>query len=165
MATAADISVVVVSGEAIHEVSLSAAKNFVGKGYSGVFVSLLHTGDRVVAGAKRKKVNVDDWLVIDIGEHSNSPNVISIGSGAALTELSLAISQAVENLHPPVAVVFEGVGVLSIYNSQNTVQRFVQFLINKLRVWKVPCVFVTDKNDERLTSFLIEQADNVKRSV
>src|SRR3989344_2829940 len=111
--------------------------------YQGVVVSLAKPAELTLNELKKSKVNTRDILFIDAKEKGSSDQIISISSTSALTELSIAISQLLQAFpNKKRYFLIEGVNILTIHNKTEVVQRFIQFIISKLRLWGVDGYFI-----------------------
>ncbi len=82
----------------------------------------------------------------------------------SLTELSIAISKKMDGGRYT-AVIFDSIGALAAYNDLETVERFVRFLANKMRMIEMWAFIVSDdETGKRLASTLEQFADAVVKS-
>ena len=103
--------------------------------------------------------NIDPRLVIFIDATSRPEgtkkmeNCLTIGSPEKLSDISVAMDQAVKAL--PIDdkfFVFDSINTLSIFNKSVTVARFIHFLVGKIREWKVKGIIITlEKETEQST--------------
>jgi KaiC/GvpD/RAD55 family RecA-like ATPase len=93
--------------------------------------------------------SIDTRLIIFIDAASRTEakkveNCLYIGSPEKLSDLSVAMDQAIKAL--PTAekfLIFDSLNTLAIFNKQATVARFVHFLTSKMREWKIKGIVIT----------------------
>lgn len=104
--------------------------------------------------------NIDTRLIIFIDVASRTEakkveNCLYIGSPEKLSDMSVAMDQAIKALPDDKFLIFDSLNTLSIFNKQATVARFVHFLTGKMREWKVKGVIITlEKETEQ---FLLDE--------
>jgi len=154
-----------VKSSKVHEVGLSLAKA-VPKKSCGVYASMIRPGDDIARELKSRHVNLENWFVIDASGNAKSNGVISIPSPEAVTELSIVIGQSLQSFdHQKTTLILEGLNTLVTSNGLSVVQRFVQFLIGKLRSWEVDAHFVASTDlDPSLITLLKQMCDSVKKN-
>lgn len=118
---------------------------------------------------KNQKIKTDKLLVIDaitpVGNQTQrAGNAIFIGSPRALTQISLIVTNALDKIPEGKRVLFlDSVSTLSVYNDLGTVSKFSNFLINKMREWKVSGAIISlekEKADE-ISKYLSQIVDKV----
>ena len=93
--------------------------------------------------------NIDTRIVIFIDAASRTEtkkveNCLYIGSPEKLSDLSVAMDQAVKALPKTEKfLIFDSLNTLSIFNKPGTVARFLHFLTGKMREWKVKGIIIT----------------------
>jgi hypothetical protein len=92
--------------------------------------------------------NIDARLIIFIDAASRTEtrkidNCLYIGSPEKLSDMSVAMDQAIKALPDDKFLIFDSLNTLSIFNKQATVARFVHFLTGKMREWKVKGIIIT----------------------
>ena len=94
--------------------------------------------------------NIDSRLIIfvdatsRVGGTKKIDNCLCIGGPEKLSDMSVAIDQAVKALPTDEKfLIFDSLNTLSIFNSPATVARFIHFLAGKMREWKVKGVIIT----------------------
>jgi archaellum biogenesis ATPase FlaH len=75
-----------------------------------------------------------------------SPNCVFVSSPGALTELSVTISNVMES-GPYNLIFFDSLSTLLVYESDNTIAKFVHFLMAKVRVTGKNAIFTCLKQD------------------
>ena len=113
---------------------------------------------------------VDTRLVIFIDAASRTEakkveNCLYIGSPEKLSDLSVAMDQAVKALPEDKFLIFDSLNTLAIFNKPATMARFVHFLTGKMREWKVKGIIITLEKEteaallDELTQFSDARAD------
>lgn len=113
-----------------------------------------------------KKENIDSDMIIFIdavtktagGEIKKTENCLFIGSPENLSDISIAMDQAVRAIPSEEKFVFfDSLNTLLIYNKAPTVARFIHFLAGKMRTWKVKGIIVSlqkEKNKELIKELM-----------
>lgn len=121
----------------------------------GVYVTLSKPFD--VMQEKFKKAGIDTELIIFIdavtktagGELKKTKNCLYIGGPEKLSDISIAMDQAVRALPSQKRFVFfDSLSVLLMYNEVGTVVKFIHFLASKMRVWKVKGIIISLQKDK-----------------
>lgn len=123
-----------------------------GQGIPGVYVTL-NKPYEIVQRALASN-GIDSRLVIFIDATSRTEgskkigNCLCIGSPEKLSDLSVAMDQAVKALTTSEKfLIFDSLNTLAIFNKPSTVARFIHFLTGKMREWKVKGVIITLENE------------------
>ncbi len=117
-----------------------------------------------------KKSNVDTKLIIFIdaitkttgGEITKSKGCLFIGTPENLSDISLAMDQAVTSLPSKEKFLFfDSLNTLLLYNEAQTIARFIHFLSGKMRVWKVRGIIISleKKGNRELIDVLSQFCD------
>ncbi|MBW2977111.1 hypothetical protein KY347_06740 [Candidatus Woesearchaeota archaeon] len=102
-----------------------------------------------------KQNQIDERLIIFIDGISKVPegtkkvkNCLFIGSPEKLSDISVAMDQAVKALSTKEKFVFfDSINTLQVFNKPGTVAKFVYFLASKIREWKVKGVIISIEKD------------------
>jgi len=70
-------------------------------------------------------------------------NCLFIGSPEKLSDISVAMDQAVKALPTEKFVFFDSINTLTIFNSLSTVARFVHYLAGRMREWKIKGIVIS----------------------
>jgi KaiC/GvpD/RAD55 family RecA-like ATPase len=114
--------------------------------------------------------NIDTSLIIFIdgiskveeGDGKRIKNCLFIGSPEKLSDISVAMDQAVKSLPTKDKFIFfDSINTLQLFNKPGTVARFVYFLASKIREWKVKGIIISIKKgaDQSLTNELMQFCD------
>ena len=132
----------------------------------GVYVTLNKPFD--VMQRLLKKNNIDPrWIIfIDgitrVSESKRIKNCLFIGSPEKLSDISVAMDQAVQALPTKEKFIFfDSINTFQVFNKPGTVARFVYFLASKIREWKIKGIIISIKksSDESLINELVQFCD------
>jgi hypothetical protein len=156
------ITLCIYKSEKIHTYTIKLIKKLCKN--PGVIICATRPADSIISELKKKKISTKNLFFIELHGKSTIPNAMSVQSQEALTELSIAISQALQSLPGKNKfLIFEGISTLTTSNSSTTVQRFVQFLTAKCRSWAIDTHLLTDNNTESgLLAILKQDSDKVE---
>jgi len=134
----------------------------------GVYVTLNKPFNTMLEIFKREKVDPRMIIFIDAvtktagGESEKTEQCLFIGAPDNLSDISIAMDQAVRSLPSKERFVFfDSLSTLLLYNNVQTVARFIHFLAGKMRVWKVKGVIVSlrKEKDKELIDELTQFCD------
>lgn len=134
----------------------------------GIYVTLNKPFETMQGIFKKEKIDSGMILFIDAvtktagGEIKKTDKCLFIGSPDNLSDISIAMDQAVRALPSKERFVFfDSLSTLLIYNDVTTVARFIHFLAGKMRVWKVKGIIVSlrKEKDQELINELIQFCD------
>lgn len=121
-----------------------------------------------------KGINTDKILFVDCiskyikeKKKTENDNCILIGSPQNLTAISIAVDEATKIIKGKKILLLDSLSVLLIYNDANTISKFSNFLMNKMRASDVDTIVMALESDsdkdviKQIESF----ADVVKRGV
>ena len=138
------------------------------KGRYGVYLTVNKPYATLVGQFGKAKIRTDGMFFIDAvtkmvgGVSKPSENFLTIDSPQFLTEMSIAISQAMAALPDGEKYfVLDSVSSLLIYNNAGTVARFLHFLTGKLREWGARGVlFAVDTEVKELLPYISQFVDD-----
>ena len=111
-----------------------------------VLVSLTQSGEDIL---KTLNKNYSDRILIVDGfskkEESYLKNVVQISSAADLTSIQIAIEQAEANPVYEKVIIIDSLNVMSIYNKENTLGKFLHMFTNKTRLNEDSAIILTIK--------------------
>ncbi|MBW2981010.1 hypothetical protein KY360_06360 [Candidatus Woesearchaeota archaeon] len=162
------VALATVDAKHYQKTNLGIIKHLTDNSIPGVYVTLNKPFKTMQGVFKRKEI--DDRLVIFIdavtqtsgGEIEKTDRCLFIGSPDNLSDISVAMDQAVRALPSKEKFVFfDSLSTLLMYNNVETVSRFVHFLAGKMRVWKVKGIIVSlrKEEDEKLIEALMQFCD------
>jgi KaiC/GvpD/RAD55 family RecA-like ATPase len=163
-----EITLVLASSGKYQSVLPKVVKSFAGKkNFFGVYVTVNKPYATLNESFKRDGVKTDRMFFIDCvtkmvgGASKPSDRFLTIESPQFLTEISIAVSQAMSALPKGEKYfVLDSVSSLLIYNSSGTVARFIHFLSGKLREWDARGIFLAvDTEVEALLPYISQFVD------
>ncbi len=113
-----------------------------------IYVSLTKNAHEVMQMVSESKKNV---FVIDIFSRETTylngiePNIIYINNPANLTSIQIAVEKALKKF-PEGIILFDSLGVLSIYNSEKLFEKFIYLFNNKMNLNNNTVLFFVVKN-------------------
>lgn len=118
---------------------------------SVIYVSITKPYDAITDILGEKNINTDEIFFIDCMSKAQDSDTATRAKNCVfidprnLTNISIAISEAVENLpeDEEKLVVFDTLSALRVYNEDKPLQQFSQFLTSKMRNWEVKSVILT----------------------
>jgi len=133
----------------------------------GVYVTLNKPFDVMRRLLKQNKIDSRFIIFIDgiskvADDKRRVKNCLYIGSPEKLSDISLAMDQAVKALPTKEKFIFfDSINTLQVFNKPGTVARFVYFLASKIREWKIKGIIISIKkgSDESLTNELVQFCD------
>ncbi|MBU0629256.1 MAG: hypothetical protein KKC75_08780 [Nanoarchaeota archaeon] len=136
----------------------------------GVYVTLNKPFNSMIDTLKKAKIDTRVIIFIDAvtktagGETEKTDKCLFIGSPDNLSDISIAMDQAVRALPSEERFVFfDSLSTLLIYNNASTVAKFVHFLAGKMRIWKVKGIIVSlrKEKDKELIDELMQFCDTI----
>jgi len=133
----------------------------------GVYVTLNKPFEVMQRLLKQNKIDSRFVIFIDCitkaaEENKRVKNCLYIGSPEKLSDISVAMDQAVKALPTKEKFIFfDSINTLGVFNKPGTVARFVYFLASKIREWKIKGVIISIKkgSDEALINELVQFCD------
>jgi KaiC/GvpD/RAD55 family RecA-like ATPase len=134
------------------------------------YVTTNKTYDSLKEALAKKKVNMDNFTFIDAISKTlkktpdRKENAYFVTSPAALTELSLAITKLLQKKFD--YFIFDSITNLLIYQSKETVTRFISSIINRVKQSDTKAVFyaINVKEQEEVIKEVSMFVDNVIQS-
>jgi KaiC/GvpD/RAD55 family RecA-like ATPase len=165
------IALVLVDAKSYQSKSINLIKQFTEKeNVPGVYVTLnkpFDTMQRILEEDgidTRKIIFIDGVTKIAGGRMGKTHNCLFIGSPEKLSDIGMALDQAVRSIPSNEKFVFfDSLSTLLLYNKSGTVGRFSHFLTGKMRVWKVKGILISleKESDEILINELTQFCDTV----
>jgi KaiC/GvpD/RAD55 family RecA-like ATPase len=137
------------------------------KDYYGIYITVNKPYASLSESFRKAGINLDGVFFVDCvtkmvgGMSKPSDRFLTIESPQFLTEMSIAVSQAMSALPKGEKyLILDSISSLLIYNSPGTVARFIHFLSGKLREWGARGVFLAvDKEVESLLPYVSQFVD------
>ncbi len=133
----------------------------------GVYVTLNKPFEIMQRLLKQNKIDSGLIIFIDgitnVSESKKIKNCLFIGSPEKLSDISVAMDQAVKALPTKEKFIFfDSINTLQVFNKPGTVSRFVYFLASKIREWKIKGIIISIKkgSDESLINELVQFCDS-----
>ncbi len=167
-----DITVVVTPGDQAEAVTGDVLHHLAGeKEMYGVYVTVNRPVTAIDALMAERdvpegKVFFVDAVSAESGDTPERDDTIFLGSPRHLTDISIAMGDAVRELPGPDRfAMFDSISTLTVYNETGTVSRFAHYLTSKMRAWEVTGVILSlpADTDDTLLAQLSQFADNVIR--
>ncbi len=167
------VSVVVADAEEYNKVTLKLMKYFANeKKIPGVYVTLNKPYSAIKTNFDSEKINSKLFIFIDgitassthVTEPKKDSNCLYIPNPENLTDLSIAISEAMNSLPSKEKFIFfDSITTLLIYNKPESVVKFTHFLAGRMREWNVNGLILSLTSDTKSDAFqkIVLFADNV----
>jgi hypothetical protein len=137
-------------------------KDFVGKGLSGIYVSLSKPCDSLKKSFEDKEIKTDNLFFIDcisksIDNIEKKDNIFYVSNAGDLDDIGISITEILQDNKVDFLVI-DSLETLLIYNKMNTIAIFTESVIRKSNKFKLRTVVMSsDKNkamiDEIATFF------------
>jgi len=154
--------------------NLSLLKDFVNdQRMTGIYVTVNRPYKNLLPIFEKAGIDLSRVFFIDLitkterEEPVRKGNCIFMGSASNLTDLGLAISQAVSaNPRARKFIFLDSLSTMLIYNEAGSLSKFSHFLTGRLRDWNVDGVFMSldSESDKELTDKLSQFCDRVVRA-
>ena len=133
---------------------------------SGVYVTLNKPYEIIQRTLLNNNIDARVMIFIDATSRSQESkkvdNCLYIGSPEKLSDMSVAMDQAVKALPTEEKfLIFDSLNTLMIFNKPATVARFIHFLTGKIREWKIKGVIITlrKETEQALLDELMQFSD------
>lgn len=115
-----------------------------------VYVTVNRPANTISELLLREGINASRLFIIDCSpghKQERLPNCVYLDSSQDLTELGIAISAAVGRIANQKTLIIDSISMLLLYNDADIVGRFMNFVINKMRLLGVDVDVLTLKSD------------------
>jgi len=115
-------------------------------------------------GINTKKLFFIDLITSEISEATEKiDNCLFMESPKSLTDLSIALSEAVKSMPGDKFIFLDTLSTLLVYNQLTTVTKFAHFLTSKMRQWDINGLLVSmeKETDPNLQAQLAQFCDKV----
>jgi len=148
---------------------------------AGIFIDLDHVPEFLVdtrfkesplnmfkkEGIDTKRFFYIDCISQQIGfnREEEYENCIFLENPTQVTQIAIAINKAIDNIPGEKAVLFDSLSTLLIYNNEDVVGKFSNFIINRLRLKNVSTVLIVLESDidKRIIKTVESFVDEVKK--
>ncbi|MBN2127351.1 MAG: hypothetical protein JW703_03075 [Candidatus Diapherotrites archaeon] len=136
---------------------------------TGVYVSLNRPAETIITSFEQKGIDLSSLIFIDgvtknSGNKGKAKNTIFVDSPKNLTDLGIALTQAVNGIKTENKFVFfDSISTLLVYNSFDKSSKFAHFLALKMRDWKVKGMILSleKESDSEMLEQMKMFVDNV----
>ena len=162
------ILLITVDAKSYKKTAIDVVKFLSEQNIPGVYVTLNKPYEIIQRNLADKGVDTRLVIFIDAASRTEAKkveNCLYIGSPEKLSDLSVAMDQAVKALPEDKFLIFDSLNTLAIFNKPATMARFVHFLTAKMREWKVKGIIITLEKEteaallDELTQFSDARAD------
>jgi archaellum biogenesis ATPase FlaH len=141
------------------------------KCFAGIYITINKPYSSLIKYLEENKINTENIFFIDAisrvvgGKIKMTKDCLFIPSPSQLTDLSIALSQALESMkHKENKFIFlDSLSTLLIYNPFEVVVKFTHFIITRLRAFGLVGLIISIEKqiDEKMLNILIEMCDKV----
>lgn len=161
------VALATVKAETYQETNIKIIKSLAEGNIPGVYVSLSKPFETVKkmldeAGIDTRLIIFIDAITQTVGDVlEKKENCLFIGTPENLSDISIAIDQAVTALPKEKFIFFDSLSVLLVYNEPSKVAKFIHLLAGRMHIWKVRGIIVSlrRKEDEELIKELFQFCD------
>jgi len=140
------ILLITVDAKSYQKTTIDVVKSLSEQNIPGVYVTLNKPYEIVQRILENEGIDVRLIIFIDVASKTESKrvgNCLYIDNPEKLSDLSVAMDQAIKALPSDKFLIFDSLNTLAIFNKPATVARFVHFLTAKMREWKVKGIIIT----------------------
>ena len=145
------VALAIINPKLYQKINLGIIRNLIQKEKTpGLYVTLNKPFEVMFNLFKKENIDTDMIIFIDAvtrtagGNIEKSKNCLYIGNPEDLSDISLAMDQAISGIPTEEKFLFfDSLDTLLIYNKPITVAKFVHFLAGKMRVWKVKGIIIS----------------------
>ena len=168
------IVLVIVDPKKYLEQNLELLKGFINdRKMDGIYITVNRSYKSLIPVIQKEGIALSHIFFIDLitetkkEEPIREGNCIFMGNASNLTDLAIAISQAVSvNPKTKKFIFLDSLSTMLIYNEAGSLSKFSHFLTSKLREWNVDGLFISldSASDRELTDKLSQFCDKVVRA-
>ncbi len=164
------ICLIITTAKAIMKTNLDVLKVFISQGLFGLYVTINQPYITLQNLFNREGIDLNKLFFIDCitqtagGRAERTSNCLFINSPSSLTELGIALTQAIQAMPAGKKFIFlDALSTLLIYNEAGTIAKFSHFLINKIKLLGLTGVVmsVEKEMDEKLLTQIEQFCDKV----
>ena len=162
------VAIATISSDSYQETNLAIVNYLTKENIPGVYITLNKPFETMQEIFTKNKIDKRLIIFIDAvtktagGKTKKTKNCLFIGSPENLSDISLAMDQAVRALSAKEKFVFfDSLSTLLLYNSIEVTARFIHFIASKMRVWKVKGIIISlqKEKDKELINELMQFCD------
>jgi len=127
-----------------------------------ILISMTHGAEEVISLTENKeKLFVIDVFSKETKSNNQNKNIIYISNPSNLTSIQIAIDKALKKF-PDATILFDSLGVLSIYSNEKLFQKFIYLFNNKMNLNNKSVLFFAVKGtmDSEILSTVKQFCDN-----
>lgn len=119
------------------------------KKLSGIYITVNKPYESIITLLQKNAVNVSSLFFIDLvtklteEQPNRIDNCLFMESPESLTDLSIALGEAVNSIPGEKFIFLDTLSTLLIYNKAETVTKFAHFLTSKIRKWGVKGIIIS----------------------
>ncbi len=164
------ICLIITSAKTILKTNIEILKILMSEGLFGLYVTINQPYITLQNLLNREGIDLTKLFFIDCitqtagGRAERTSNCLFINSPSSLTELGIALTQAVQAMPQGNKFIFlDALSTLLIYNESGTIAKFSHFLINKIKLLGLRGVVmsVEKEMDEKLLAQIEQFCDKV----
>ncbi|MBM3303643.1 MAG: hypothetical protein FJY76_00985 [Candidatus Aenigmarchaeota archaeon] len=163
--------IVLTSGVRLDETNSSIVKELMKKRDMCLYVAINQPYNRMLRVMERKSVDVKRVFFIDCitetsgGKAERAGNCLYVNSPSNLTELGIAISQALHAIPGQKFLFMDALSTLVIYNTPNSFAKFAHFLMTRVKLLGLNGIFmvVEKEMEEQVFSRISHFSDRIIR--
>jgi hypothetical protein len=165
-----EANLVIVKAEELMTTNLKILKDITREKSMGVYITVNNPYNRITKILDHAEIDTRNIFFIDcvtrtVGEAGErTGNCLYVPSPNSLTEIGIAVTQALQVMPSPNKFIFvDTLSSFIIYNPPPVLAKFSHFLINKSKIFDASGVFVVVKSEleERLLSEVMQFCDNI----
>ncbi len=122
------------------------------KGHKCVYLTTNKPAKYLITLFQKQKINPNNFFFIDcisqqIGEKEERNNIVFIQSPKSLTTIGIAVNESIKQLLDHPVLILDSLSILLLYNDAETIGKFSNFLVNKMRQYGVETVILALESD------------------
>ncbi|MFH1256589.1 MAG: hypothetical protein V1494_04830 [Candidatus Diapherotrites archaeon] len=166
------ITLVITPQSKYDDLNLELVRRFIKQGYSIIYISVNRPCKLMSEKFEGRGIACEKFFFVDCASFLSNEmldrkkNVLLVNSPSDLTSISIALTKLVERTRGRKRLLFlDSVSALMIYNSANSVEKFVHFLSGRMRLLGMDGVIISldEKDDEHMIEVISEFCDKVIR--
>jgi len=150
------------------EVSMAAVKYLAQKNDKGIVISVNRPYNNLTKMYKNNDIDVSKMFVIDCisktqNGHADDTNVSYMENASSLTDISLSISEKLNNGNNGGFVFFDSIATMLIHNQPYIFARFMHSIFTKMRIKGVGGLLISieDKTHKEIRAEIAQLCDKV----
>jgi len=163
--------IVLTSGGRLDDTNSSIVKELMKKRHMCLYVAINQPYSRMLHLMQKRDVDVDRVFFIDCitetsgGKAERAGNCLYVNSPSNLTELSIAISQALQAIPGQKFLFMDALSTLIIYNTPNSFAKFAHFLMTRVKLMGLNGIFmvVEKEMEDQVFSRISQFSDRIIR--